>query len=207
MINNHYLNNLGKVVNGKSVTEGQGMLVIGKDGKCTFKVKSQETKWSTEFFNGVRKVEDLADQAYFKSPVDSYNNLKPSTVTTIKGDGSSKVSKDFGINTATGVKMSTFEANDGNGNSVSVGNVNLNAKINNNGVLFGLDANVLNVTNTLIFHENDLYYYQTEFGITVLSASIGGSLTTNGFKLKTPGLIAVSIGIGKVDKIDSNFNN
>ena len=204
MINNHYLNNLGKVVNGKSVTEGQGMLVIGKDGKCTFKVKSQETKWSAEFFNGVRKVEDLADRAYFKT---SGDGLNPSSITSVKPGGKVTSTNDYGANASGGVKGNMVTLNDNKGNTASLGNVNLNAKVNNNGLLFGLDANVANYNHTLIFYENDLYYYQTEVGITVLSASIGGSLTASGFKLKTPGLVGISASIGKVEKIDSNFNN
>ncbi|WP_413517641.1 hypothetical protein [Carnobacterium maltaromaticum] len=204
MINNHYLNNLGKVVNGKSVTEDQGMLVIGKDGKCTFKVKSQETKWSTEFFNGVRKVEDLADQAYFKTSGDS---LKPSTVTSIKPGGDATNTSDYGANASLGFKSNFISATDNNGNSASFGNVNVGVKVNNNGLNFGLDINALAINSTLIFYENDLYYYQTEFGIIVLSASIGGVLSETGFKLKTPGLIGISVGLGKVDKIDTNYSN
>lgn len=204
MINNHYLNNLDKVVNDKSVTEDQGMLVIGKDGKCTFKVKAQETKWSAEFFNGVRKVEDLADRAYFKT---SGDGLNPSSITSVKPGGKVTSTNDYGANASGGVKGNMVTLNDNKGNTASLGNVNLNAKVNNNGLLFGLDANVANYNHTLIFYENDLYYYQTEVGITVLSASIGGSLTASGFKLKTPGLVGISAGIGKVEKIDSNFNN
>ncbi|WP_317943349.1 hypothetical protein [Carnobacterium maltaromaticum] len=204
MINNHYLNNLGKVVNGKSVTEDQGMLVIGKDGKCTFKVKSQETKWSTEFFNGVRKVEDLADQAYFKTSGDSLN---PSTVTSIKPGGDATNTSDYGANASLGFKSNFISATDNNGNSASFGNVNVGVKVNNNGLNFGLDINALAINSTLIFYENDLYYYQTEFGIIVLSASIGGVLSETGFKLKTPGLIGISVGLGKVDKIDTNYSN
>lgn len=180
------------------------MLVIGKDGKCTFKVKSQETKWSAEFFKGMQKIEDLADQAYFKTSGDSLN---PSTVTSIKTGKTSSTAFDYGVNAAGGIKVNGVSFQDNNGNTLSVGNVNLNAKVNNNGLLFGLDANAANYNHKLIFHENDLYYYQTEFGITVLSASIGGSLTSSGFKLKTPGLVGISAGIGKVEKIDSNFNN
>lgn len=204
MINNHYLNNLGKVVNGKSVTEDQGMLVIGKDGKCTFKVKSQETKWSAEFFNGVRKVEDLADQAYFKTSGDSLN---PSIVTSIKPGGDATNTSDYGANASLGFKSNFISATDNNGNSASFGNVNVGVKVNNNGLNFGLDINALAINSTLIFYENDLYYYQTEFGIIVLSASIGGVLSETGFKLKTPGLIGISVGLGKVDKIDTNYSN
>lgn len=60
---------------------------------------------------------------------------------------------------------------------------------------------------TISFHENDLYSYQTELGVSALSASDGRSLTTEGFKLKTPNLVSISIGVGKVDKIDTNFNH
>lgn len=199
-----YLNNLDKVVNGKSVTEDQGMLVIGKDGKCTFKVKSQETKWSAEFFNGMQKIEDLADQAYFKTSGDSLN---PSTVTSIKPGGDATNTSDYGANASIGFKSNFISATDNNGNSASFGNVNVGVKVNNNGLNFGLDINALAINSTLIFYENDLYYYQTEFGITVLSASIGGVLSETGFKLKTPGLIGISVGLGKVDKIDTNYNN
>lgn len=100
--------------------------------------KITRNKMSAEFFNGMQKIEDLADQAYFKTSGDSLN---PSTVTSIKTGKTSTTDFDYGVNAAGGIKVNGVSFQDNNGNTLSVGNVNLNAKVNNNGLLFGLDAN------------------------------------------------------------------
>lgn len=198
MLTDNYLVSIFKLANGKSITDFQGLLVQDKDGKWRFVIKSKDNKWSATIID----LDNLGDGAYF-SPLSDVN---PKGTGSVKGNNS-KFGAESGINIKGGNKQSFVKMEDNDGNSVSFANVNAGFNASQKGFTFGLDANLVETNTTIIFHENDLYYYQTELGVSALSASVGGTLTTEGFKLKTPGLVSISVGIGKVDKIDTDFNN